>query len=100
MVEWFLGCDASSILIQRYAASLCCDVKLKAISGSTLLSLASSNGDAGLPHTVAEAQLIAPARTIAVQGGSAVSHGSQNNKCSHTQQSNKSNRNAKISKFG
>ena len=97
MVEWFLGCDASSILIQRYAASLCCDVELKAISGSTLHA---SSWYAGLPHTVAEAQLIAPARTIAVQGGSAVSHGSQNNKCSHTQQSNKSNRNAKISKFG
>ena len=84
MVEWFWGCDASSILIQRYVASLCCDEKLKAVSGSTLPSA---------PHTtVAEVQFIAPARTMAVQGGSAVGHGSQNNKCSHTQQSNKSNR--------
>ena len=43
-------------------------------------------------HRVAEAQFIAPARTIAVQGGSADGHGSQDNKCSHRHQSNKRNR--------
>ena len=71
---------ARTSLIQGYL----CDEKLKAVSGSTLPSA---------PHTtVAEAQFIAPARTMAVQGGSADGHGSQNNKCSHRQQSNKRNR--------